>query len=62
MSTGRTPQQREELAELQRIAAARVVARAERGEPVDALTLAWSRRHVATTPPLGRPLGTGAPA
>jgi hypothetical protein len=61
MSAGAAPR-RAELEELKRIAAQRVLARAAQGERVDALTLAWSRRHVATTPPLGRPLGTGAPA
>lgn len=62
MSAARTPQQRAELAELQRIAAARVLARAARGEQVTTFTLAWARRTVATHKPLGRPLGTGEPA
>lgn len=53
---------REEQAELMRQVSLRIVARAARGEPVDPITLARSRRIVATQRPLGRPLGTGEPA
>ncbi len=62
MSPHRTPEHRAELAELQRIAAARVIRNAATGGPVTTFTLAWARRVVATHKPLGRPLGTGEPA
>lgn len=62
MSAAADRARREELAELMRVASARVVARAARGERVDPITLARSRRIVATQRPLGRPLGTGEPA
>lgn len=51
-----------ERAELRRIASLSVIRRAERGDEVDAAVLAEARAFVATTPPLGRPLGTGEPA
>lgn len=60
MST-RTPQQREELAELKRIVAERVIRNAASGGAVTPFVLAWSRLQVARRKPLGRPLGTGEP-
>lgn len=51
-----------EQRELMRIAAQRVIDNAKSGRLVFAETLAWAEHVVATTPPLGRPLGTGDPA
>ena len=45
-----------------RVAAQRVIDNSRAGRMVFAETLAWAEHVVATTPPLGRPLGTGEPA
>ena len=50
---------REERDELRRIACLSTIARADAGQPVDAVYLADARAFVEATPPLNRPLGTG---
>ena len=49
----------QERDELRRIACLAAIARAEAGQPVDAVYLASARDFVACTPPLGRALGSG---
>ena len=51
-----------EQLELMRIAAQRVVDDHASGARNDPHALAWAQQIVRTTPPLGRPLGTGEPA
>ena len=54
----RQAEQREQM----RVAAQRVLDNSRSGRMVFHETLAWAEHVVATTPPLGRPLGTGEPA
>lgn len=61
MSTAVNPRQREELNELKRIAAARILENAAAGRGYERTTLRWARMFCATHKPLGRPLGTGTP-
>ena len=52
-----------ERRELMRVAAARIVENHEQGRrTADPESLQWAQAFVRANPPLGRPLGTGAPA